>query len=100
MRLQEWIDCLCEEYSDEAAQAVDRYDADAIPPLLRALWRQDVDPYGHDTCAEILAGILLRTRPGRTVDILVSLLAHENADVRRRMILTIGEIRARQTIPV
>lgn len=90
-RLQALIESLCEEYTEDAARELESYGETAIHPLLDVLWRTDVDPYGHDTFAEILVNVLLGARYVQTVDILVSLLEHENADVRRRAIAAMGD---------
>ncbi|HLV36770.1 MAG TPA: HEAT repeat domain-containing protein [Spirillospora sp.] len=87
------IDNLREEYSPEAVAALQSFGTRAIQPLLNALWQPDVDPYGHDTFAEILVHILRCSRPQQAIHILVSLLEHENADVRRRAVQAMGDTR-------
>ena len=91
---------LCEEYSLEAVQKLEAAGQAAVGPLLKALWQLNVDPYGHDTFAEVLVNILLTTRCEKTVDVLVSLLEHDNADVRRRAINGMGEAGDKRAIPV
>lgn len=89
--LQGLIALLCEDYSPEAAQKLEAAGLAAVKPLLAVLWREDIDPYGHDCFAEILVNILLTTHCDKTVDVLVALLEHDNADVRRRAITAMGE---------
>jgi HEAT repeat protein len=91
--IQHLIDCLSHDYCPEAAQALEQYSERAIRPLLTALWQPDIDPYGHDSFAEILVRILQTLRHPGQVEILVSLLEHENADVRRRAVVAMGESR-------
>jgi hypothetical protein len=84
--IQGLISVLCEEYSQEAMRELEAQGEAAIGSILGALWRTDIDPYGHDTFAEVLVNILLSTGCEKTVDVLVSLLEHDNADVRCRAI--------------
>lgn len=89
---------LCDDYSPEAVQKLEALGLPAVQPLLRALRRTDLDPYAHDTFAEILVNILLAARCDKTVDVLVSLLEHDNADVRRRAIMGMGAAGDRRAI--
>jgi HEAT repeat protein len=98
LHLQGLINVLCEDYSPDAVQKLEAAGLASVNPLLKVLWRKDIDPYGHDTFAEILVNILLVTRCDKTVDILVSLLEHDNADVRRRAIIGMGEAGDRRAI--
>jgi HEAT repeat protein len=98
--IQGLISVLREEYSQEAMRELEAQGEAAIGPILGALWRTDIDPYGHDTFAEVLVNILLSTGCEKTVDVLVSLLEHDNADVRRRAIKAMGEAADRRAIPV
>jgi HEAT repeat protein len=89
--LQGLIDALCQEYSQDIARELELHGEAAVGLLLAALNRADVDPCGLDTIAEVLVNILLAARCDKTVDILVSLLENDHADVRRRAIKGMGE---------
>ena len=78
------------EYSADAIRALESCGESAIAPLLDALLRPDIDPYGHDAFAEALVKILLGRRHPQTANLLVVLLEHQNADVRRRAIYGLG----------
>ncbi|MAS37895.1 MAG: hypothetical protein CL610_28120 [Anaerolineaceae bacterium] len=78
------IRSLCDDYSADAANALEVMGETAVRPLRDVLRRTDLDPYAHDTFAEILVNILLRLDWRCRVDIMAGLLEHENADVRRR----------------
>jgi HEAT repeat protein len=98
--IQTLIDSLARDYVPEAARALQVYGKAAIEPLIRALWHKGHDPYAHDTYAEILISILLATEHQRAVDLLVPLVEHENADVRRRVVLTLGSLGDRRALPI
>lgn len=98
--IQGLIDSLAEEYLPDAVQALLRYGTVTITPLLAGLNRVDLDPYAHDTYAEVLVSVLTLTRYRRAVDVLVPLVEHENADVRRRVIMTLGDLADKRVVPV
>lgn len=94
------MDTLAQEYDVEALQALIGCGETALAPLARGLQRLDLDPYSHDTYAEALVAILLHTQHRQAADLLVPLVEHENADVRRRAISALGDLGDRRAIPV
>ena len=90
VHIQDTIEHLAVEYSPDAIRLLESCGEYAIAPLLDALLRMDIDPYGHDAFAEALVKILLGLQHPQTVNLLVVLLEHQNADVRRRAIYGLG----------
>jgi HEAT repeat protein len=84
--IQSLIDNLCEAYSPNAAHALETYGNSALDPLIAVLSLADVDPYAHETFAEILVNILLKTQNTKAVHILQNLTHHPNGEVRRRAV--------------
>ncbi len=99
-RIQELIESLAEEYVPENVQALAACGMGAVQPLITVLWRTDLDPYAHDTFAEVLVSILLAHRHRHGVDWLTPLLEHENADVRRRVIEALSLTGDKTVLPV
>ncbi len=98
--IQGLIDTLAQEYEIEAIHSLVNCGEAAIEPLVAGLNRLDLDPYAHDTYSEALVSILLGTQNQRATDILVPLVEHENADVRRRAVSALGDLGDRRAIPV
>lgn len=98
--IQSIIDNLCEVYSPEAARALEAYSNSAIAPIVLILGRNDVDPYAHETFAEIVINILLATPNTHSVDILQKLTHHKNGEVRRRAVDALQHIGGEQAIHV
>jgi HEAT repeat protein len=94
------IDNLCEAYSPEAAHALEAYGNSSIDPIVLVLGRGNVDPYAHETFAEILINILLKTQNNQTVDILQKLTRHANGEVRRRAVDALQHIGDERAIHV
>ncbi len=98
--IQSIIESLCEAYSPEAARAIEAYESASIAPLVLVLGRSNVDPYAHETFAEILINILLRTENSNVVGILQKLTHHANGEVRRRAVDALQHIGGEQAIEV
>ena len=98
--IQELIDSLCEDYVPEAVQLLTQCGLQAVEALLVVLGNAQVDPYAHDTFAEILVSILLQHRHPYAVGWLGSLVEHENSDVRRRIVTALGELGDIQALPL
>jgi HEAT repeat protein len=98
--IQSIIDNLCDVYSPEAARALEAYGSSAIAPIVLVLGRAHVDPYAHETFAEILINILLATNNSHAVEILQKLTRHANGEVRRRAVDALQYIGGKQAIHV
>lgn len=98
--IQSIINRLCEAYSPEAARALEIHGSSALDPLVNILGHRNVDPYAHETFAEILINILLKTKNDHAVDILQKLTHHENGEVRRRSVDALRHIGGEQAVRV
>jgi HEAT repeat protein len=96
--IQSIINGLCEDYSPEAAQTLEAYGNLALTPLLSILEVTNVDPYAHETFAEILINILLKSPNSHAVDILEKLTRHVNGEVRRRAVDALSHIGGERAI--
>jgi len=84
--IQSIIDNLCEAYSPDSARALEGCGNAAIAPLLSVLSQTHIDPYAHESFAEILINILLKTQNQAAVETLQNLTHHANGEVRRRAV--------------
>lgn len=98
--IQSIIESLCETYSPEAARALEAYGNSAITSIVLVLGRANVDPYAHETFAEILVNILLSTHNNHAVGILQKLTHHANGEVRRRAVDALQHIGGEQAVEV